>query len=108
MQQMPRRRLDGVSNEVTVPGTKCQGVWVCWCLPPSCPQSSRRRVTHVRHLEDKLWELRVRAERGFARGIYVTATGRQLELLRVFAKKSGKTPRRALKTAKEGMRQVTR
>ena len=28
---------------------------------------------HVKHLEGKLWELRVRAEGGPARGIYVTA-----------------------------------
>ena len=59
---------------------------------------------HVRHLEGKLWELRVRAEDGIARGIYVTAAGRRLVVLRVFAKKSRKTPRRALATARERMR----
>ena len=66
------------------------------------------RAPHVRHLEGKLWELRVRAERGIARGIYVTATGRRVVVLHVFAKKSRKTPRRALETARERMRQVTR
>ena len=62
---------------------------------------------HVKHLEGKLWELRVRAEGGTARGIYVTAAGRRVVVLHVFAKKSRKTPRRALETARQRMRQVT-
>lgn len=66
------------------------------------------REPHVRHLEGKLWELRVRAKEGIARGIYVTATGRRAVVLHVFAKKSRKTPRRALETARERMRQVRR
>ena len=65
------------------------------------------REPHVRHLDGKLWELRVRAEEGIARGIYVTATGRRVVVLHVFAKKSRKTPRRALATARERMKQVT-
>ena len=65
------------------------------------------RAPHVRHLEGKLWELRVRAEGGIARGIYVTVTGRRVVVLPVFVKKSRKTPRLALATAKERMRQVT-
>ena len=35
------------------------------------------RAPHVKHLEGKLWEMRVRADGGIARGIYATATGRQ-------------------------------
>ena len=65
------------------------------------------RAPHVRHLDGKLWELRVRAEGGIARGIYVTAAGRRVVVLHVFAKKSRRTPRRALATARERMRQVT-
>ena len=65
------------------------------------------REPHVRHLDGKLWELRVRAEEGIARGIYVTAAGRRVVVLHVFAKKSRKTPRRALTTARERMKQVT-
>ena len=65
------------------------------------------RAPHVRHLDGKLWELRVRAEGGIARGIYVTAAGRRVVVLHVFAKKSQRTPRRAPATARERMRQVT-
>ena len=64
------------------------------------------RAPHGSHLDGKLWELRVRAEGGIARGIYVTAAGRRVVVLHVFAKKSRRTPRRALATARERMRQV--
>ncbi|MCY3819031.1 MAG: type II toxin-antitoxin system RelE/ParE family toxin [Gammaproteobacteria bacterium] len=66
------------------------------------------RAPHVRHLEGKLWELRVKAQGGIARGIYVTATGRRVVVLHVFAKKSRKTPRRALDTARKRMKEVMR
>lgn len=64
------------------------------------------RAPHVRHVDGKLWELRVRAVGGIARGIYVTATGRRVVVLHVFTKKSCKTPRHALATARERMKQV--
>ena len=65
------------------------------------------REPHVKHLDGKLWELRVRAEGGIARGIYVTATGRRVVVLHVFAKKSKRTPQRALAIARERMKRVT-
>ena len=61
---------------------------------------------HVKHLDGKLWELRVRAEGGIARGIYVTAAERRVVVVHVFAKKSRKTPQRALATARQRMKQV--
>ncbi len=64
------------------------------------------QAPYARHLEGKLWELRVQADGGHARGIYVTAAGRRLVVLHVFAKKSRKTPRQALATARERMKQV--
>lgn len=62
---------------------------------------------HVKHLDGKLWELRVRAQGGTGRGVYVTAAQRRVVVLYLFAKKSRKTPRRALATARERMKQVT-
>ena len=44
------------------------------------------RAPHVQHLDGKLWELRVRAEGGIASGIYVTAAGRRVVVLHVFAR----------------------
>lgn len=62
---------------------------------------------HVKHLEGKLWELRVKSPDGVARGLYVTASGRRLVVLHVFAKKTQRTPARALAIARERMKQVS-
>ena len=43
---------------------------------------------HVKHLEGKLWELRLTG-----RSLYVTATGRSVVVVRTFVKKGRKTPR---------------
>ncbi len=59
------------------------------------------REPHVKHLQGKLWKLRVRAEGEIVRGIYVTAAERRLVVLHVFVKKSRRTPRRALETARK-------
>jgi phage-related protein len=61
----------------------------------------------VTHLEDKLWELRIKGCAGISRAIYVTASGRRVVVLRVFIKKTQKTPRRELELARERAREVT-
>ena len=53
----------------------------------------------VKHLEDKLWELRLRGKDGIARAIYVTAVRRRVVIVRVFVKKTQKTPRREIEIA---------
>jgi phage-related protein len=62
------------------------------------------REPHVKHLEGKLWELRVSAQEGIVRGIYVTATGRRVVVLHVFEKKTQATPRRAIELAQDRMK----
>ena len=37
---------------------------------------------HVKHLEGKLWELRLTGRDGIARALYVTATGRRVVVVR--------------------------
>jgi phage-related protein len=61
---------------------------------------------HVKHLEGKLWELRVKAGEGIARGLYVTMTGKRVVVLHVFMKKSQKTPLKALDIARSRMKEV--
>lgn len=48
---------------------------------------------YVKHLEGKLWEMRLKGRDGIARAIYVTAKGQQIIVVRIFAKKTQKTPR---------------
>jgi phage-related protein len=60
---------------------------------------------YVKHLEGPLWEMRMKGKDGIARAAYVTAVGCRVVVVRVFPKKTQKTPRReielALKRAKE-------
>jgi phage-related protein len=48
----------------------------------------------------------VKAAGGIARGFYVMASGARVVVLHVFVKKSQKTPRAALDTARGRMKQV--
>ncbi len=57
------------------------------------------REPYVKHLQGKLWEMRVKGRDGIARGLYVTAAGRRVVILRLFIKKSQKTPRREIELA---------
>ena len=60
----------------------------------------------VKHLEDKLWELRITGRDGISRAIYITATGRRMVILRVFIKKTQRTPPRELELARERAKEV--
>ena len=54
---------------------------------------------NVRHLQGRLWEMRLSGRDGIARAIYVTAVGRRVVVVRVFVKKTERTPARELKLA---------
>jgi phage-related protein len=60
----------------------------------------------VKHLEDKLWELRIRGRDGIARAVYVTAVRQRVVIVRVFVKKSQKTPRHELELARQRAKEV--
>ena len=60
----------------------------------------------VKHLEGKLWELRMTGRDGISRAIYVTASGRRVVVVRVFIKKSQKTPPRELEIARQRAKEV--
>jgi len=59
----------------------------------------RMREPLVKHLEGPLWEMRVKGRDGISRAIYVTANGRRVVVVRVFVKKTRKTPRREIDLA---------
>jgi phage-related protein len=61
---------------------------------------------HVKHLREKLWEMRLSGRDGIARAIYVTAVGRRVIVLHAFVKKSKKTPRSALELAERRAKDV--
>ncbi|MCX7089762.1 MAG: type II toxin-antitoxin system RelE/ParE family toxin [Methylococcales bacterium] len=54
---------------------------------------------HIKHIEGQLWELRIKGKDGISRAIYVTAKPKRLVIVRVFIKKTEKTPRREIEIA---------
>lgn len=60
----------------------------------------------VKHLDGKLWELRVTGRDGISRAIYVTASGQRVVILRAFVKKTQKTPERELDIARQRAKEV--
>lgn len=63
------------------------------------------REPYVKHLKDSLWEIRMKGRDGISRALYVTAKPERVVVVRVFVKKTQKTPGReielALKRAQE-------
>lgn len=64
------------------------------------------REPHVKHLQDALWEMRMKGKDGISRAIYVTAKGSRVVVLRVFVKKTRKTPTREIDLALERAKEV--
>lgn len=60
---------------------------------------------HVKHLEGKLWEMRLTGRDGIARVLYGAAMAQRVVVVRIFVKKTQKTPRAeidlALRRAKD-------
>ncbi len=67
----------------------------------------RVREPYVKHLEGLLWEIRMRGRDGISRALYVTARERRVVVVRVFVKKTQKTPRREINLALERAKEVT-
>jgi phage-related protein len=58
-------------------------------------------MPHVRPLGDKLFELRIRAKSGQARGVFVAAKDSRLIVVRIFQKKTRTTPRSEIRLARQ-------
>ena len=63
---------------------------------------------YVKHLEGKLWEMRVKTAGGHGRGLYCAWTGRRVVVLRYFIKKTPKTPIRELRIANKRLKELAR
>jgi len=61
---------------------------------------------HVKHLEGPLWEMRMKGKDGISRAVYVTAKRRRVVVVRVFVKKTQKTPRREIDIALQRAQEV--
>ena len=63
-------------------------------------------MPYVRHLQDKLWEMRLKGKDGISRALYVSAVGECVVVVRIFVKKTQKTPSREIKLALERAKEV--
>jgi phage-related protein len=50
------------------------------------------REPHVKHIRGPIWEIRLKGKAGIARALYVAARGQRVVVVRVFVKKTQKTP----------------
>ena len=61
-------------------------------------------LPHVRFIEDKIWEMRLKGKDNIARCLYFLATHERIVILHSFIKKTQETPRKAINIAKERMK----
>jgi phage-related protein len=66
----------------------------------------RMREPYVKHLEGPICEMRLKGRAGIARAACVTASGRRVVVVHVFANKTEQTPRREIETALRRAREV--
>ncbi|MGH8585944.1 MAG: type II toxin-antitoxin system RelE/ParE family toxin [Gammaproteobacteria bacterium] len=66
----------------------------------------RVQEPHVKHIQGRLWEMRISGRSGIARAVYVTAIGKRVVIARVFAKKTQKTPFREIELALKRVEEV--
>ena len=82
-------------------------LWIADLLTEQGPENVG--MPHVRSLSGagSLWEIRMSGKDGIARAIYVKASGQRLVVVHAFQKKTQKTPKTALETARKRAREVT-
>jgi len=63
-------------------------------------------MPHTRAMGDGLFELRLKAAEGIARVFYCTVVGRKIVVLHKFVKKTDKTPKKELETARARLKEI--
>jgi phage-related protein len=71
-----------------------------WAIEQLRVRNIQAREPLVRHLDDKLWELRRESRTNIYRVIYFFFSGRKIVLVHGFQKKTQKTPSQELATAR--------
>lgn len=66
----------------------------------------RVREPHVKHLRGTIWEMRMKGKDGISRALYVTAVGKRVVVVRVFIKKTQKTPSREINLALQRAKRI--
>jgi phage-related protein len=61
---------------------------------------------YAKRIDDVLWELRNKGRDRIARAFYLTVSGKRVVIVRVFTKKTQKTPRREIALARQRAKEV--
>ena len=56
---------------------------------------------YIEHLDGPIWEIRLKGKDGIARALYVTAKGKRVVVVRIFVKKTQKTPPAEIRLARK-------
>ena len=59
---------------------------------------------HVKHLSERLWEIRISGRSGIARCLFYIAPNYEIVIVHAFIKKTQKTPLRSIQTAFQRMK----
>ncbi|MBI3103491.1 type II toxin-antitoxin system RelE/ParE family toxin [Candidatus Daviesbacteria bacterium] len=79
-----------------------------WSIEQLKIRNVTAREPLVRHLEDKIWELREESSTNIFRLLYFFFTGKQIVFVHGFVKKKQKTSRSEIKTALERMKDFSK
>ena len=61
---------------------------------------------HVKHLRGSMSEIRLKGKAGIARALYVTVKSQRVVVLRVFVKKTQKTPNKEIELARKRAKEL--
>lgn len=61
---------------------------------------------YIDHIDGPIWEIRMKGRDGIARALYVTAKKQRVVVVRVFVKKTQKTPSSEIRLARTRAREV--
>jgi phage-related protein len=76
---------------------KAKFVWISQLIEIHDLQNVRE--PYIKHVEGVLWEIRMKGKDGISRALYVTVKPKRVIVVRVFVKKTQKTPRREIRLA---------
>ena len=71
--------------------------WIADLIQEHGPEKIRE--PYVKHLEQGLWEIRMKGRDGISRALYLIAREQRVWVVRVFVKKTQKTPRKEIRLA---------
>jgi phage-related protein len=63
-------------------------------------------MPHVKHLSERLWEIRISGRSGIARCLFYITPNYEIVIVHAFIKKTQKTPLRSIQTAFQRMKKV--